>query len=95
MNERLLIAILGIAIGIEGTLFFIYDLRPFVKKYFSRPKCPECHKRMTKSAHDTGDGWYLFWDCPQCDIEPEIEIEWEFGDFMSGNDLRREGFTIV
>jgi hypothetical protein len=96
MSERLFIALLGVAIGVEATLYWTNDLHPMIKKYFSRPRCKVCHKRMVKSALDTGDGWALFWDCPDCESDPEIEIEWSFGDrFMSGNDLRKEGYEIV
>jgi len=62
--------------------------------------CPNCGAQAQKSAHDTGDGWALMWECLNntCDKSHDVagDIEWPFGDaWMSGKDLEMHGFTIV
>jgi len=61
--------------------------------------CPKCDLPLQKSAHNTGDGWALFWECSgyscwDLDIE-QFEIEWPFEEWMTGKDLEKFGYTIV
>lgn len=60
--------------------------------------CPECGNPAVKSAIDTGDGWFLTWDCPYlgCIEEDEGYIEWPFEDeWLTAADLEHHGFTVL
>ena len=39
--------------------------------------CAQCGSPLLATAHDTGDGWYASWDCPQCAVVAAA-IDWPF-----------------
>ncbi len=63
-------------------------------------QCPKCSSTPIPIAHDTGDGWFLGWECLN-GCEPK---EWEDGmvgfwpreqETISASELQELGFKIV
>jgi len=60
--------------------------------------CSGCKVKMDPIAHDTGDGWWLGYECPDCgDVTPEDGlIEWPFScETATAKMLEDVGFLIV
>lgn len=60
-------------------------------------ECPECEQEMRAIAHNTGDGWWLAWECESGCLEPDdLAIDWPFvEDWANVADLEGAGFEIV
>jgi len=61
--------------------------------------CGWCDRRLTKVAHNTGDGWLLYWRC-ECiagdEWDEDTEIKWPFGDnWVTGAELEELGYELV
>lgn len=68
------------------------------------PACYICGSVCIPAAVDTGDGFGLFWDCPdndcpcyKIDCYEQYEIPWPFYDNLSAtwDDLREIGFKVL
>lgn len=60
--------------------------------------CLGCSVWMTPVAHDTGDGWWLSYECDACgeQLAEDEAIEWPFvSDRASPDQLEAVGFRIV
>ncbi len=62
--------------------------------------CPDCGDKIEPQAVNTGDSWYLCWDCEKaCNAEELIYsiIYWPFevDDYADGHDLEPLGFYVV
>ena len=90
---------IGAFIDTEASRVFICPIpmcgvKIWVEEYAT---CGFCGQEMGKRAHDTGDGWFLYWDCELCcnDGDDTI-IEWPFGDaWMTGEELERFGYELA
>lgn len=65
------------------------------------PRCGACGAHTIKTAHHTGDGWWLGLECSIDDCNDKgsdpVEIEWPFGEdaYKTTNDLQALGFEIT
>ena len=88
--------------------WFFENITPYLPKipigkptYPGVPICVECHKPPQIYAHDTGDGWYFFWDCEGQHIADFRDDDYIVGwfPFLFGwatqRDLEKVGIEVV
>lgn len=90
---------------------FGHEIRVIIRVEIEKdesPRCPDCGRRLVKAAYHTGDGWQLFWACDDesgrdgdcvwtCDGDDYYFIDWDqdWGSWMTGQELKDQGFVII